>query len=226
MITQGKTGEMYDDAKLLLIESIKKGILKYRDFGFDPEWLKEKTEILIIRGIYGLPGKDNWDGRLDVMFLGVSIFDTEVQTWADATDLNTDDYTLKPNSYYGMFFARSNGGSGDYLNVIWLRGNGLDWNTGFLLHPDAKTALGEMESYGPDPHSEGCPILGLTDFNGMTSMLKGVGFEYKEDYSDKIPVNLTINPELINKIGNSIIRGRTGWLTPDVIRHTYGWGPN
>ena len=179
-----------------LLEELSEYVANGGDVGF----LEDNTRIVVETGVYGQRGRDNWDGRLTVEFMGVELFETQVHTWSD----DAFGATLAPGTYEGRFRADTwfNEDTGQfvpyiYSNAIALSGNGISRHDGFLIHSDVAPGSGlnpnasglNVNFPGSRPYSQGCVITCGTDsFVDMTDTFVDMGFRY--DNTEVIDVNI------------------------------------
>ncbi|WP_028972644.1 hypothetical protein [Spirochaeta cellobiosiphila] len=180
--------------------------------------MKEKTSIIIERGYYGTPGKVYWDGKLSIDFMGASLYDTRIQTWADHKDLTKIDGTLKLGTYDAAFTAINP--SGTYKDSLVVKG------PDFYLHPNAFNNLNGLPwRQGLVPRSKGCLVPKLGDFNDITNVLKDLGFEYKSG-NNRDTISLIL--KLSNNLSETYVnykRNPNKYQNVDrnVLKHTEGW---
>jgi RHS repeat-associated protein len=149
--------------------------------------LKSETSIVIQRD--SNPGYYN--DTLSVNIGNQTILQTPVQSEADISEPRLSKEfggrTLEPGEYNGVLWEKS----GSYLTPIKIE------DDAFLIHPYQYTNPSKIEerkdegkSIGPwqTPQSAGCQIMGLNNFNAMTSTLQGLGFNY--DGLDTINVTI------------------------------------
>ncbi|MEM5948962.1 RHS repeat-associated core domain-containing protein, partial [Spirochaetia bacterium 38H-sp] len=124
--------------------------------------------------------------ELNIKFLAMSLNKVAVQSTADHPRLGQPGYegrTLPEGEYTGYLLKSS----GSYLNPIHLVNEELEVtiDDDYLIHPNQFT----RRTGGPwnQPYGLGCQITKLEGFNEITNILKGMGFEYKGDLTDRSP---------------------------------------
>ncbi len=221
-LNEGKGIKINKSSRIARLRNELQDDLKdYKDSGYDTEWIKKHTEIEVTRGVYGTPGDDDYDGRLDLKFMGQSIFEMKVQTWADNDDLGYGDGTLKPKVYDGSLKDRNLPGHGKFKDYIIIRG-------AFYIHPNAWNFKSDKPYYrSEEAGSAGCVIPKIQDFNNFTDLMKGVGFEYKRINRDSIKITIKLADHIqaaINNQNKGILLNIP--LTPEednIKRHTLGY---
>ena len=165
---------------------IKKAILERLDYDLDlQKYVKENSKIVITRDPMDNGKNGNYYKSSVKLQVGdITFFEGKIQSTADGLDKDKGK-TLPVGEYTGVLLNKSD----SYINAISLQNEelGIQESGGFLIHPDAKTALGKYTSYSENagrPYSLGCQISKLLDFGDMTNEIKKLGFEYGE-YSDK-----------------------------------------
>ena len=141
-------------------------------------YVKNNTKIVIKRN-----ENDNGNNRkyyqslLEVKVGDIVLQELKVQSTADGSSKSMGK-TIPTGTYEGILLNKSN----SYNNAISIRpiDNEISIDSDILIHPDAFTAKGILESYSTTgkPCSEGCQIQKLNDFVDLTLTIKSLGFEY------------------------------------------------
>ena len=146
------------------------------------DFIKSHTTISIQRKAEDNGQNGNYfKSKERVKFCEIPLNSIDVQSTADwqrKVDKG-EGGTIDSGIYVGTLLNKS----GSYNDAISITGNKVKESDAVLCHPNVKTALGETEEYGAGdaqgrPLSLGCQISHLNDFNEVTNILKGLGFEY------------------------------------------------
>jgi len=172
---------------------LRDGLGEYTDSDYNDGWLRDHTGITITTGVYGERGVDKADGILSVDFMGVSLGHMRVQTWPDSSNGGLE---LPHGEYLGVLYDHTY----SYNEPIRITGPGLPANEYYLIHPNYFTRedrirdrIEDGQGWGPFYYSsEGCQMTGYADFNRLTRGLKSLGFQYKDRYSKRDTIKITI----------------------------------
>jgi RHS repeat-associated protein len=146
--------------------------------------IKKITKVVVTRN----SNDDYFSDKLEIKVGDLILLDINVQstaTWDDPDDDN--DGTLDTGNYKLTLLPKSQ--SPSYANGMSISGNGVDINSGYMMHPDEITNL-ESLAYGTvydPPISSGCIVTdGTDDFNDARNELERIGYKDWESADMKI----------------------------------------
>ncbi|MBN1646440.1 MAG: hypothetical protein JW874_00285, partial [Spirochaetales bacterium] len=171
--------------KMTELKNDMKGLVEqYAERDYDESFLMSNTSIDVIRGTYRAPGKENYDGKLELKVLGVPIFEVLIHTWAEHEGTHPyKDGTISLGKLTGKLEKNSKSFS-EYIKLF------SDW----YIHPNALTKNGKTEPYnGGLPRSKGCLVMDINNWNVFVDALSTLGFEFGNESKNKIDVNISLS---------------------------------